>query len=98
MSLMLNELMMNAMKHAFPVGRPGQLAITVEDTDRYLRVVIADDGVGMPDAGGIGGFGSRLIRTLARQLQAEVLWTPASPGTIVELRLPIRAADGEPPP
>ncbi len=97
LSLMLNELMMNAMKHAFPVGRSGQLAITVEGTDRHLKVVIADDGVGMP-AASRNGFGSRLIRTLARQLRAEVLWTPASPGTIVELRLPIRLADAEPSP
>ena len=97
-SLMLNELMTNAVKHAFPVGRPGRLAITVEGTDRELTVVIADDGVGMPAPERRHGFGSRLIRTLARQLQAEVLWTPASPGTIVELRLPIRAADAEPRP
>ena len=97
LSLMLNELMMNAMKHAFPSGRPGRLTITVEDTGRHLEVVIADDGVGMPDAAARGGFGSRLIRTLARQLQAEVLWTPASPGTIVTLRLPIRPADAAEP-
>ena len=95
LSLMLNELMMNALKHAFPIGRPGQLTIKVESTDRDLKVVIADDGVGIPTAGR-NGFGSRLIRTLARQLQAEVLWTPASPGTIVEMRLPIRHADAGP--
>ena len=90
--------MMNAMKHAFPPGRGGHLTIKAEDTGRHLEVVIADDGVGTADAEARGGFGSRLIRTLARQLQAEVLWTPASPGTIVTLRLPIRPAGAEPTP
>ena len=95
LSLMLNELMMNAMKHAFPPGRAGQLTIKVEDTGHHLQVVIADNGVGMPDATARGGFGSRLIRTLARQLQAEVLWSPACPGTIVTMRLPIRPVDAK---
>lgn len=97
-SLMLNELMMNALKHAFPVGRGGRLAIKVVGSDNHLEVTIADDGVGMPAPEARHGFGSRLIRTLARQLQAEVSWTPGAPGTMVHLRLPIRAVDGEPSP
>ena len=96
LSLMLNELLMNAMKHAFPIGRAGLLAITVEGSDRDIRVVIADDGVGMPEAKAHRGFGSRLIRTLARQLQADVTWSPAAPGTRVEMRLPNRQSEGEP--
>ena len=95
MSLMLNELMMNAFKHAFPPGRGGHMAITLERSDRDLKVVIADDGVGMSDFRARSGFGTRLIRTLARQLQAEVVWTAADPGTMVELRLPIQPDDGK---
>ena len=53
--------------------------------------MIADDGVGMPDARPRSGFGSRMIKTLARQLQAEVDWTDGKPGTVAELRLPIQA-------
>ena len=88
-ALMLNELLMNALKHAFAPGRPGRLDIIVKETESHLKVAIADDGVGMPNAGPRSGFGSRMIKTLARQLQAEVLWTEGDPGTIVELRLPI---------
>ncbi len=94
-SLMLNELMMNSFKHAFPPDRGGHMAITLEGSDRDLKVVIADDGVGMPDIRARSGFGTRLIRTLARQLQAEVVWTAADPGTMVELRLPIQPIDGK---
>ena len=56
-----------------------------------MKVVIADDGVGMPDARPQSGFGSRMIKTLARQLQAEVAWTQGNPGTFAELRLPIQS-------
>ena len=48
LSLILNELIMNALKHAFPPGRGGRLAIAVSGTDRRLEVVIADDGIGIP--------------------------------------------------
>ncbi len=96
-ALMLNELMMNALKHAFPDGRPGRLAIAIactqDDSGDRLSVTVADDGVGLPDAKLRNGFGSKLIRTLARQLQAEVLWKDGSPGTVVEVRSPIRRAD-----
>ena len=94
-SLMLNELLMNALKHAFPSGRPGRLVVTLEGTGRDLRVVIADDGIGMADPRQRTGFGSKLIRTLARQLQAEVHWSAGDPGTMVELRLPVRSVDLE---
>jgi len=94
-ALMLNELLMNALRHAFPPGRAGHVAIVVKHTARHLKVVIADDGVGMPDTKPAGGFGSRMIKTLARQLQAEVLCTKGNPGTIVELRLPIEPLRSE---
>ena len=42
------------------------------------------------------GFGSRLIKTLARQLQAEVSWAADNPGTTVTLRFAIRPVDAEP--
>ena len=91
-ALMLNELVMNAIKHAFPPGRPGRLAVRIDDADGDLVVELADDGVGMPGGTRGAGFGSRLIKTLARQLQAEVTWRPGHPGTVVEVRAPIRGS------
>ena len=76
-----------------PFARPpGRLEISVKETESHLKVVITDDGIGMSDAGRRSGFGSRMIKTLARQLQAEVVWTVGDPGTVVELRLPIHPA------
>ncbi len=89
-ALMLNELIVNALKHAFPAGRPGRLAVAIarDEEAGQLRLTVADDGAGMAEAG--RGFGTRLIRTLARQLAAEITWRTADPGTIVELRSPLR--------
>ena len=96
-ALMLNELMMNALKHAFPPGRPGRLSVRIaDDADGRLVVELADDGVGMPASMRAAGFGSRLIKTLARQLQADVTWRPGDPGTVVEVRAPIRGFDEVP--
>ncbi len=91
-ALLLNELMMNALKHAFPDGRAGKLSIRVARVGDQLSVVVADDGVGMPDATARTGFGTRLVRTLARQLRAEVLWKDADPGTVVEVTSPLQRA------
>ena len=94
-ALMLNELLMNALKHAFPVGRRGNLLIEVRSTSDHLTVYISDDGIGMPEARR-AGFGNRLVKTLARQLQAEILWLPGNPGTIVEIKVPFNKMLAEP--
>ena len=87
-ALMLNEILMNALKHAFPDGRKGTLFIELRNTSDLLTIYVCDDGIGMPDAKVGGGFGNRLVTTLARQLQAEVLWLPGHPGTVVEIKSP----------
>ncbi len=94
-ALMLNELVMNVFKHAFPIGRPGHLSIRLGPVDDRIRVVVADDGVGMPEPRERSGFGSRLVKTLARQLEADVTWSDGKPGTVVEVRAPIRGKGAE---
>ena len=91
-ALMLNELMVNALKHAFPDGRPGRLAIKVARVADHVSIEVADDGIGMDEATVQAGFGTRLIRSLGRQLEAEMRWTRANPGTLVEVRAPLRPA------
>ena len=98
-ALLLNELMTNALKHAFPMGQAGRLTIAMVHADGRLAVTLADDGVGMA-ASATGtdarlGFGSRLIRMLARQLQGTVDWSDAAPGTTVRVSFPLKvpAAD-----
>ena len=74
--LILNELVTNALKHAFPEGRRGRMRVTLRragvDT---LLLAVADDGVGLPgdyDDGASGSLGFRLVRAFAEQLGATV--------------------------
>ncbi|HEX9008882.1 MAG TPA: PAS domain S-box protein [Holophagaceae bacterium] len=71
LGLVLNELVSNALQHAFPSGEGGSLEIDLERLpggQALLRV--ADSGVGLPDGTDLdrGGLGFQLVRALADQL------------------------------
>jgi two-component sensor histidine kinase len=87
--LILNELMSNCLKHAFPVGHSGTVYIGfhAEGEDK-LCLVVRDDGVGVPadvDLGRTSSLGWRLIRALVEQLGGVVQCQTAG-GTSVEIR------------
>lgn len=86
--LILNELVTNALKHAFPDGRRGKLVVLFERrSDGRLRLMVSDDGVGLPkdfDARTCPSLGVHLVRTLAEQLEGELSVTSDS-GTCFEL-------------
>lgn len=78
--LILNEMVSNALKHGFPERRRGTIHVdfAAEDgeaagdaPERAYRLVVSDDGVGMPpgfEEPRFGSLGLRLIRSLAGQL------------------------------
>ena len=74
LALMAAEIVTNSLKHAFPDGRPGSIAIKLEAGPASLcTLVVADDGVGFSDArpnGAQEGLGRRVIDSLAAQLDA----------------------------
>lgn len=74
--LILNELISNSLKHAFPGDREGRILVRVEKLpDGSLRMVVADDGVGLPSDIGFWStktLGIRLVRSLVRQLDGEI--------------------------
>lgn len=85
LGLILNELVTNALRHAFP-SSPGTIRIQLEalpDDQAALR--IDDDGSGMaggPDAPQQRGLGLRIVRSLVRQLHATIeLESKPSPGS-----------------
>lgn len=49
LGLVLNELMSNAFKYAFPGGRKGEIRISVRDLQPGFRLVMEDDGIGLPE-------------------------------------------------
>jgi two-component sensor histidine kinase len=82
--LIVNELVSNALKHAFPAGRPGQVRVELgrEEAGR-LRLTVGDDGVGFPaglDFRNTESLGLQLVMTLAGQLDGSIeLASPGSP-------------------
>jgi len=72
--LILNELVTNALKYAFPAGRRGVIRVAFSrDVDGHDRLVVSDDGVGLPlgvDPRASSTLGLRLVHTLAEQIGA----------------------------
>jgi PAS domain S-box-containing protein len=88
-ALVINETITNALKHAFPSGRAGDLRVSIIPGTASHEISIEDNGVGMTGSTSRGtGFGRTLIETLIRQLHATIEWQPASPGTRVRIMLP----------
>ena len=89
LALMVNELVTNAIKHAFP-DRPGQIAISLKADDDRFFIRIADDGVGIPPASGTrSSLGRTLIENFGHQMQADVVWSSPGSGTEIGITLPI---------
>jgi PAS domain S-box-containing protein len=73
--LILNELLTNAMKHAFPEDRGGAIRVTLKHNgpDR-IRLTVSDNGVGMQVCGTevTASVGLQLVSTLSEQLDGEM--------------------------
>jgi len=89
--LILNELITNALKHAFPHGRQGTVRVALRHIDQAtLMLEVADDGVGMKaelDIGSSESLGLLLVRTLAEQLGGRIEHVPGA-GTCLRLSFP----------
>ena len=89
--LIVNELVSNAVKHAFPGERGGEIRVNLTiEPDGRRALVVADDGVGLPpglDYRQSDTLGLQLVAGLAQQLGATVD-TPAAVGAIFRLVFP----------
>jgi|GEM_PF-3283786 len=86
--LLVNELVTNAYKHAFAQRSNGHLHVELRGEGEGFQLIVADDGVGLPDAGEVrpASLGTQLIASLARQLKAIMAVEPNEPsGTRVVL-------------
>jgi PAS domain S-box-containing protein len=98
--LMLNELVTNALKHAFSGRSEGEVTVSLHlDREGVVSLSVGDDGVGLPgdpDWRAAGSLGMRLLQMLAGQLNAAVELN-RSGGTLftVTFTLPEAAKDGE---
>jgi two-component sensor histidine kinase len=86
-ALVAQELIGNALKHAFPKGRPGRIGVTLSEEADACVLTIVDDGVGLSDAP--PGFGLSLVRLLCQQLHADLDLGGEGPGARMVLRTPL---------
>jgi two-component sensor histidine kinase len=101
--VVLNELLQNAIDHAFPDGldlqaAPGSVTVSLSNDGTHLRARVVDDGVGLPDDFDLDaatGLGLSIVRTL---VTSELTGTislqrgdgpPDRPGTVVEVDIPV---------
>jgi len=96
--LVVNELVTNALKHAFPGDKAGVVRVGFHrDGDAY-EVVVADNGVGTAAAPGRparddGGLGNRILHALAVQLGGRLVAARGEVGgTVCRMRFPIPPA------
>lgn len=90
--LIVNELLTNALKYAFPKQQPGVINISLEkDTHQNLKLRVKDNGIGKTD--GLApkgtGFGSQLVELLTRQLNGTMI-EHNDKGTHIEFEFLIR--------
>jgi two-component sensor histidine kinase len=88
-ALIINELITNSLKHAFPWGKTGKINLTmVYGSNNTISLVVADNGIGLPVVEGQQmepkTLGLRLVADLARQLDGSVQMSNAD-GTHVQV-------------
>ncbi|MFA5221771.1 MAG: sensor histidine kinase [Methanoregula sp.] len=75
LGLMINELITNSLKYAFPAGRTGEVSLAIDRQDHTLTILYKDTGIGIPadfDWRNAKSMGLRLIITLADQLDGTI--------------------------
>jgi PAS domain S-box-containing protein len=73
--LILNELISNSLKHAFPDGAPGRIHIGLKTVDERVEITIEDNGPGLPanfDQERDSNLGLQLVETLMGQLDGTI--------------------------
>jgi PAS domain S-box-containing protein len=88
--LLINELVSNALKHAFPSERTGEIRIDLQTEDGQAALTVSDDGVGFPvdvDFRLAKSLGLQLVNTLVRQLNGTIN-LDRSQGTVFEVTFP----------
>lgn len=88
MGLIVNELVTNALKYAFPNETKGTVMVTLKRVPGELRLTVADDGKGIDIRRADSGLGGRLVEGFTEQLGGQVERESGSQGTTVRVILP----------
>jgi two-component sensor histidine kinase len=99
LGLIVTELVINALKHAFPDNRAGKILVDYHSRGLNWALSVGDNGVGMPADPEIAkpGLGTGIVQALAKQLGAVVSVADANPGTKVSIahaQVPVLVSQG----
>lgn len=89
--LIINELISNALKYAFPEGSTGKIKVQLKEEAGKLALEVEDNGVGLPEGFNLqklNSFGYKLIHVFSKKMQA-VLDVQSQHGTTVRLVAPV---------
>jgi len=82
LSLIINEIVTNILKHAFIDVDTGTLAVFISEKNKLVRLRITDNGKGLPegfpDVVNTNSLGLELIETLSQQLKADYIYETVS--------------------
>jgi two-component sensor histidine kinase len=91
--IIVNELVTNSIKHAFPEGRRGAIEIAAW-RDGDLAIEVKDNGVGCPETA-VPRVGTRLLERMAQQLNGTLVREPGHPGgCVTRVTIPIPSLEG----
>ncbi len=87
LGLIVTELVINALKHAFPDERMGRIAIDYRSSGKDWTLSVTDNGIGMPKGKDTpkAGLGTGIVEALSKNLQGEIRLSDAAPGTAVTI-------------
>ncbi len=89
LGLLINELLTNAYKHAFPENVSGEIRVKLSEDEKIFMLTISDNGIGLPedfDSAERKTLGMELIYILAEQLDSQLTIENTS-GTIFNLKI-----------
>jgi two-component sensor histidine kinase len=87
LGLIVTELVINALKHAFTDNRQGSISVDFRSEGPTWALSVVDDGIGMPTGTEKArpGLGTGIVEALARQLGGKIIVCDAMPGTSVRV-------------
>jgi two-component system, sensor histidine kinase PdtaS len=96
LGLLINELVTNSAKHAYPEG-PGEIQVSGEGRGDDLHVEVSDRGIGLPEDFDIdqprANLGFKVIKSLIAQLNGRIVVASNTPkGVTVQLDVPLGAS------
>jgi two-component sensor histidine kinase len=91
LGLIINELVSNALAHAFPGNKSGSVALVIRNDEKEIEARISDTGRGMPpsvDFNSPDTLGLKLVKTLVREQLEGIIRLRRSEGARYTLRFP----------